>query len=295
MTSPHLQGRLEEIKQLKAEYGIGSLDAWRYLKSQEFYAALRDEIVNALHITNLTYRPTLRELSNLCQDVQIEVQIALHAWSCECALANPGKHPQLQDILFCNPQINQHRDGYMITQKTPKPWMFDYRPFLICYYQLKDVYGDMNDPDLLVRTFASALTSTHPYLKDDKGNRLTFSEVRKTDVLLTTDSDAKRTKKQRPQQFERAMRQSAIDAFYFRYGNKDNLTAENQFEIGEDMRESEETAIPMTKRITNEERLFLYKFCTSDELYERAQRERTLGRIEIERRIAEMSSSVPSI
>ena len=113
MTSPHLQGRLEEIKQLKAEYGIGSLDAWRYLKSQEFYAALRDEIVNALHATNLTYRPTLRELANLCQDVQFEVQKTLHAWSCERTLATRGKHPQLLDILFCSPQINEHHDSDM--------------------------------------------------------------------------------------------------------------------------------------------------------------------------------------
>ncbi len=287
MASYPLQGKLEEIKQLKTEYGIGSLDAWRYLKSQEFYTALRDDIVNALYATNLTYRPTLRELSNLCQYVQFEVQWAFRAWSYERASETRGKHPQLQDILFCNPQVNQYHDSDMNLQKTAqRTWMFDYQSFLIHYCQLKDVCRDMNDQDLFVKVFASALTSTHPYLTDDKGNRLTFSQVRKTDSLLITDSDAGRTKKQRPKQFERAIWQSVINDFHFLYGNKDKLTAEDQFEIGEGMHESEEAAISIRNRITHEEHLFLYKLYTSDDSYKRAQRERTLGRIEIERRIA---------
>jgi hypothetical protein len=65
-----LEGKLEDIKFLKVEHGIGSKNAFDYLKSVEKYTELRDEVVERLKSEGVNYRPSVREViyrSSLCK------------------------------------------------------------------------------------------------------------------------------------------------------------------------------------------------------------------------------------
>ena len=66
METKNLRSRLEAVKELKAEYGIGTRDALEYLRISSDHEELRKDIFNQLAKEGVGYRPSGREVSNLC-------------------------------------------------------------------------------------------------------------------------------------------------------------------------------------------------------------------------------------
>ncbi|HLD57751.1 MAG TPA: hypothetical protein VJA47_05560 [archaeon] len=60
-----LRNRMEAVRELKAEYGIGSQDALRYLKIRERYQILKDKVAQVLESEGSPCRLTVRETENI--------------------------------------------------------------------------------------------------------------------------------------------------------------------------------------------------------------------------------------
>ena len=71
METENLRSRVEAVKELKAEYGIGTQDALAYLRISSDHEELRKDIFNQLAREGVGYRPSGREVSNLCGAVEL--------------------------------------------------------------------------------------------------------------------------------------------------------------------------------------------------------------------------------
>ena len=65
METENLRSRLEAVKELKAEYGIGTQDALAYIRDQDSHRKLREDLITVLKTDRVAYRPGLREVQNV--------------------------------------------------------------------------------------------------------------------------------------------------------------------------------------------------------------------------------------
>jgi len=258
--------KLEDIVALKAEYGIGTQDAWRYLKVIEDYTALRDRVSEQLHQKGIKTKPSVREISNLCDFIQSSLHEALQIAGAERNLAsNTQCCPAM--VFPYSEVLNIHFDQdlfYRRKETNTFDFHFDYETFLLSFYEEKQ---NEELEEAFKATMVEVLAGDVPYFTDPEGNKLTFSAIRGNskyfgDMGSPLDKETKKSNK------------FAIRLFYAWLRGE----AEERY-----------LTIPDLTQPTEEEKTFLFqKFHSgkTETLYERAKRERTLYRLETERRIA---------
>lgn len=156
-----LKSRLEAVKELKREYGIGSDLAHKYLKAHSEFSALRDEIVEELKNHKVNYSPSVREISNVCDTARHAIQ-------------------DLVDLVMSDPEYNIRRYSKTLESSYshslhPDDLVFDYNALLLRYFKMLD---STKDPAIsLMFSISHFIDSDHPYLCDGR-DKLSFSSLR---------------------------------------------------------------------------------------------------------------------
>lgn len=270
MLEDHLRPRLEAIQELKREYGIGSKEAFLYLKVCDDYERLRDQLATQLRVEGFHFRPTLRQTSNLCDYAQKAVCNAVEVFALSKALERGN--------TFTNKPIHVHpysphfREYDEITDDALVDFAFDYAPFLLDYG--KYMSSTNNSDKALFYALANSISSDRPCLTlTTTEKKMSFADLEKcSDPLIQEDFfydlknersiEDKNLEHSFVKEFDAWIDDDKENAYYPRYSKY----------------------LTDLERATEEEVVFLYG--DRDNPYERAVEENTLRRIETERRIA---------
>ncbi|MBI1972996.1 hypothetical protein HYS50_03250 [Candidatus Woesearchaeota archaeon] len=263
-----LEAKLEELKRLKATYSTTSQQAWNYMKTQEDYLRLKDSVCSTLALEGIVYDPKLREISNLSKQVEFVVTDALCVVAEERAFAlGEGNYPRDHTVHAYSSPLDIE-----VTTSTPALfgtlWRFDYKHFLVEYgRQFLDLH---HHQEAFRQAFLGVLESEYPYLADEQRRRMSFSAFKHNDSLLF-DKDGIEEGLEDDLAVIKHARQQNIQDFWawVRYGSTSYYLS---------------TFNP--QQVTFEERKFLYGVNVDNSLYERAVRDRTLRRLEVEQKIA---------
>lgn len=261
-----LRGMLAAVQELKAEYGIGSLDAWKYLKIQQDYRRLSDEIAAELAKGGITHRPSLREISHLCS---LSMRYTSNAFAIIAEELQTGGKPWQENV---NNVVPNNVVPYSVHDRVPDPdygneWTFDYQHFLITFYPLYVQLKDLNEA--FRQAFLDFYEGEYPYLTSPNGEKTSFADLKKDDSVFLD-------------------KRHVYDL--------DEMHGEEADEIRGRMKERRDEFIgklagtvpfyfPMGA--TDEEMwLLMGSGSQMENLYQRAEKEHTLGNLFVERRIA---------
>ena len=258
-----LAAKFESVQELKREYPTNSLNAWKYLKVREAFEDLSDRIKKYLDEQGIKYTPSHREVSNLCQYARSLFSSSLDASSAKRAKALGFVDiPKNHLILAYHPLLDRRRDiEEPESDNMFKTWKFDYEEFIkVFFVRLNE---DKKHEVALRTAFAKAHAGSHPYLEDSQG-KYSFEEFAKQDRFLLSKLVMDSENKEVIENIEYQI--SAIQRWIF--GLEQELIPDRFY----------------PNHLTQEESDFL--FGLKNNPYERAVREKTLRKIETERRVA---------
>ncbi|MBI1972447.1 hypothetical protein HYS50_00395 [Candidatus Woesearchaeota archaeon] len=253
---------LDACKELKAEYGIGTKDAYQYLKIRNTYRGLRDEVAKELAKQKIQYHPTERKVSNVCSKINADLKTIF------------------RDILDEDVDVKQYTDHLQsIISKEDKQLCIPYKEILIKYC----AYAMTEAPDQAYRHMVKDLLKNHQFL-DESGLiffSITLNNIRDLPSLENLIKEDMR------------IRENHLNEMQQLLGMKDG-PREKYLEFLEWINEGQEVIWYGTfdpTGITLEEQAYLFQLgCGIDSSekspYERALQEKTLRKLETERRIA---------
>lgn len=254
-----LRSKLEDIVELKREYGIGTINAWRYLKITEDYRLLRDQLTEELKIPL-----SLRTISKLCEHSKYTTETALQVAVCKKALP---KTEELNAYVYSNYigifPYSAHLEEICAHDFHFK---FNYGVFLIELFKNFNNCADMNNA--FRKTFVDLVIDGKPIFEYENGKKIDYKQISDDEDLLLTK------------------------------GGYESLEITQDF-INDDQEAVEDFSNWVNNGIDNygmytlnnidgpmiEERVYLYCTLNKERLYHRAIKEKTLRKLEIERRI----------
>lgn len=272
---------IKEIEELKLEYGIGTKDAFLYLRGQERLGNLQEKIRTPGR------SPTRRELSNLCSQAQDFFSQALAEFRRRqgIALFEEGSfEPKLIDIMpiaiikGLNPTDleKDYRDLYPTFE-------LDYE--LFCRNYAKRIV-ESKDPDLEFRIAAlEAISSEEPYLTVKDNTKSPINSLRNLGI------GEKVTFRECEEAIKRDLDPSEITFGSIESDPLESLRSSSKKYYDYLVHGKEGPRIKRLRlsRPTTEELALLHGLKShSDnlEMYERAKEEKTLDRPEVQRRFA---------
>ncbi|MBI2451805.1 hypothetical protein HYV50_01865 [Candidatus Pacearchaeota archaeon] len=268
-----LEGKLEAIKELKAEYGIGSREAWNYLKVRQEYTQLADKIAQELKKEGLSYRPSYREISNLCGRAEEHLRLTLEDIS-EALAIKEKRFPRDQIVVPYAKILQRGTLAYLENQNFPdmdivvNRWKFDYEKFIKNFYRKLRETEDKKKAFNIA--FRGIINGNDSYIEDESGKRLTLNEILENERLLLTNEP----KFIEDMEDAKIILERASSLLTWLAGESSDFSGV-PFRV-DDFQEQ-----------TIEELEFLYGCYSAEKnLYNRALREKSLGNIWIERRIA---------
>ncbi|HLF55124.1 MAG TPA: hypothetical protein VI612_05390 [Candidatus Nanoarchaeia archaeon] len=255
-----LTARLESIRELKAQYGIGSQSALRYLKVQDTMIGLADDVSARLSDEGLDYHPSVREISNLCEALRGSVKFTLDLQSEMRAVLALGRLAKDHHVESADPRqgmIESRTKGDHFSSPAglfDVKWNLDYASMLVNFYRAMQLCGRTG------RAFNAVMfnfiSGKQAFLTGADGRQYTLNEICENDSFLAHEG---RIPGDMLEEFVEAVKEkmSVAKAGIFGAGLKiDGLTEEEG------------------------------KFLLQSGAYERAVREKTLHRMDTERRLA---------
>ena len=279
-----IKSRLEEVKMLKAEYGISSENALRYLKIQDEYSGLRGDLIPILRREGIQYKPSVKEISNICNEAmdrlekdlftsnkaafeQLEAEGKVNMRPVTCGVSLPR-----ETLLFRGEVEPKSKDLW---------WKFDYKAFLVEYARIRDETGSH------FQAFSGVMKAVEEgdgrYFTGPEG-RFSYQEIASSPKYTSSAEEILDTQENEP--IWDGLREKISQ-------NPDmepNDIIKSLFAVvftGEGVESKDEPPFS-SERPTMEERHLLHGqlYGVINDLYGRAEREHTLGRLETERRIA---------
>jgi len=259
----NLSDKLKAVKSIKRESGYiaGTADALRYLRAQEKYQALLDEVLE--DIGRIGYTPDLREVANICEEGRMYLGGMIGVLA-EKALKKEENARRTERPIFVNyynkdlssdQEIGDYKDDKEIN------FDFDYKNFLKMY--LEGVRAAKNMPESAKRgvgilgSMEIGILGGELKLLNEETGELTLYDLSKRDDLLTDEEDCERI-------YEEGRTKEGVLERIISNRNPAN-------------------------RLTEEEKVFVYRLYgagTGMKVYDRMKRERTLRKIDSEKRIA---------
>ncbi len=268
---------LADVQFLKAEYGISSDDALRYLKITEEYESLRRAVIADLRREGVRYEPSLREVANVCSDAAKALGRHIEGTGAIMSdflgqgfgVAGHGIYPARQTQMF--------RGEQEMMERLEHQWTFDYTRFLAAY--CRERAANQEHLYAFQETIDAVLDGDDAYFRDALGDPLRAQDIIGNERYLVVPV--------KPE--ERAEREAWEERMFSSegiLGSEGRIAAFLDLMWHEDIDEKRGPA-RSAKKTTQEERHLLYGLkWDHNELYLRAEREHTLGRLEVERRIA---------
>lgn len=241
-----LRARVEAVQMLKAQYYVGSREAFSYLKVSNEYSRLADETAESLNIL-----PSVKESANICDFAKAFFNAMLDSEAAKRSL-EMGR-ASAEYFVLSYPKAMQAQDKQDAQQCGGIILEFDYKCFFLDYFANFSLHRNhdraMRQATLAVRQ------GTVQYFRFN-GKSYSYQEI-VSSISLPDAADNK--------YFDRNLEMHKIT-------DADDFLA--QFEI---------------EQTTGYEGLFLLGmnyFGEHQGLYERAEREKKLGYLDVERRIA---------
>ena len=180
VTRPELLRKLEAIQELKRQYMIGSLSAFRYHTAMVFYESLRS---NLMRMPWITHCPTVREVSGACKQAQRHIQSYL------MRLAVLKSTPENLSLISRHYILSASEQGIadecLYKESIDYFWRFDYQTFLANYFRHFSRTLGWSAPDTASRRYAFAVAckdateSAHQYLESvTTGERVSFQQFK---------------------------------------------------------------------------------------------------------------------
>ncbi len=255
--------RLRDALRVRAEQGIGPAGALRYAREREGYAELRDRIVTILDGLRCAYRPTVHEVADVCESTEPAMNMALYAAGNERAADDEHRRgmenivvPASEHSFLFDLEPTLRDLGYRF-------WFLDYRPFLIGFCQRVESFADRSVA--FREAFSEQLYSEEPILKAEDGERwISYPEFCASDECTLRGA---------PPSVERWGRLQ-YNLGRFQTWLRDGQDAGSPYgNVG-------------SRLVTRGALALLYPTGGEDGVYARAKKEGTLGRIDVERRVA---------
>ena len=289
--------KFELLRETKNRYLAGSKDAYQYNQSQTDYRKLQRVITADLEGANC---PSIRELSYLCGKIQALVQHHLEYLLLENSnvfnLSLVVEHVVLPFPEFEARQImrveeeDEERFGKTGSECEPRYcWRFDYQQFLISYFRRLPINCNWSAEERALRQSAfeekwgEAVLGIYPFLillGKEESEPMTFREFSRRGDFWKGDKIA-----------FWATYDTILDADYAPPLDPDLITKENHdtlwLKIYQDLEGSFDAFMDVANNFNplapSAEELELLD---SSKLYDTAERELTLGYLEVERRVA---------
>ncbi|MBR9699797.1 hypothetical protein GOV09_05045 [Candidatus Woesearchaeota archaeon] len=183
MADKALEGRLEDIKFYKQEYGVGTQDALSYLRSQTDLSNLRDRVIKNLEKQGVKRKPTHAELSKV-------IDYAAYFSNRVLGIAADEKGLELdkteRDVTTLPYSPHMESVGSFATSLDIL-LNFDYEHFATEFFKQN---GHKNPGEVLERLTGDIMKGDHPYYTDNGGNSFTLAEFCLFDDNLVTDIEA---------------------------------------------------------------------------------------------------------
>jgi hypothetical protein len=294
---PEMEKKVEAVKQLKSKYYATSWEAWNYLKAQEDHSKLAQIISKDLHESGIDYSPSANEISNLCSftgriiwfvfeaesrhkvnETKMSFDVHHIVFPYSRALKRTDEPSENQDEL--SKKDDEEADKWGLFEGTPwrgkdnppetKKWSFDYRKFLVNYFKILRQTDRQRDDyqDTFRATMLEFMNGSYPYLKDEEGNKFSFTQLKEKDFLVSSSVH---------HHLEDHLEDIDMDLSYKIFWDWINGHGEVPIVAGEFNNISSRNA---------EESIFLFGMRDGRNIYKRAEREQTLRRMDIQRRIA---------
>ncbi len=276
------KGKLAALKEFKAEYGVGSSEAWNYMNARKDFEQIRDQVASNLKAAGVSHKPTVSEISSLCQVIEGGVYRTLNDYA-DLLIEKQGLDHSMNYkehiVRSASNTIGKTLDSN-IDPQTNRLWDFDYANFITQMYKW-DFTGHQFEgrtleeeemPTRLGLTHTLLFASSDRYLKDEKGRELSFSDFSKNPQLLLELSGELFSQREIEEITEMSpannTSQDAEEEFRQKFDH--NLQSLTEF-LGQPI------------KMTPEESTFLRNWGT---MYQRAKREGVQNRLEVERRLA---------
>ena len=135
-----LRGTLAELTDLKAEYGIRSLDALRFIHSRREYEQLADSVTLKLYREEIRYMPTIKQVNHLCNYLKRLFYEYFETFGKDHIISDDDHYPFEIDVRdFATPL----RDLIKRDWEVFEPFLPDYEEFIIHYTRF---LSDQVDP-----------------------------------------------------------------------------------------------------------------------------------------------------
>tara|TARA_Y100000034_G_scaffold8436_1_gene9174 strand:+ start:2002 stop:3045 length:1044 start_codon:yes stop_codon:yes gene_type:complete len=268
MEKKDLTSKLEAIRELRRMHGnskitIGMKEAHDYLKSQNEYIGLREEVVKGLRDNGSDYSPSLREIINVCDDARMFSNGLVDFQVVGFSLDN----------VFINKEVFvKSYLGKSLADSEDIELGFDYGSFIHDYYNTRRLAGiedgekDLSKVDMDAEAFAVLIDEglkEGKYLLNGEGEKVSVDELLNEELLKDSTLD-----------IESIAGYNSQSVYEFIEERREGIG----FNLGRSM---DSWGTERHERITNEEVAYLYP-----SVIKRAKREQILNKLEVERLIA---------
>jgi len=254
----NLGDKLDSIRELKDQYGVSTKDAYRYLQVKGEYEALTKEVIKETKRRKIEYRPTQREVSNVCS----EIRFVIHSF-----IASLTEEPI---------------DARSFSRKIDFPQEFrdDKRLLVVPYKEMVVKYCEFaaknKDKDKAFRSTVKYAITENDFF-DESGVRFysprleAIKDLPPTDKFLERNASIKEEGILLPGLFARS-RPDNIYGDFLRWIKTGQSIEYEEFN---------------PEDLTLEEKTYLYQFYSEGKTpYDRGLNERTLNRMETQRKVA---------
>ena len=295
-----LRARLEYMKELKAEYYIGSQDAFKYIKAMHYYEQLQIEVRESLG----TGTPTLRDIMALNRRLSIMAQLALCLISVQ--FSTPDDLSISAEHVVRNLTIPEYDKG--VPDIWPcHYWRLDMAQLLRALVDASQLAGNFQGEVSLPRSvfgFLSVFKNVPFLIFEATGQRVSLQNVIDNPELrrgteegfwLNCESSCSLYEHGEHEEDE----DDSLSEDYLRlaegFARRDivlchqifqqmqMVSCDNEETLWDDERTEKEDNLTRLFHVSKEEEHYLL---AGSELFNRAEKEYTLGCLDVERRIA---------